>query len=87
MPTSPISKTTSRMRNAASFGVWNCADAAAVTALGLHALQHRGQTASGIVTYRRQPSFTQPSRAWAWSATISPTRGSSPAAGHLGDGP
>jgi amidophosphoribosyltransferase len=33
------------------FGVWNCADAAAVTALGLHALQHRGQEATGIVSY------------------------------------
>jgi len=31
------------------FGVWNHADAAALTALGLHALQHRGQEASGIV--------------------------------------
>ena len=33
------------------FGVWNCPDAAAVTALGLHALQHRGQEATGIVSY------------------------------------
>jgi amidophosphoribosyltransferase len=33
------------------FGVWNCADAAAVTALGLHALQHRGQEATGIVSF------------------------------------
>ncbi len=33
------------------FGVWNAADAAAVTALGLHALQHRGQEATGIVSY------------------------------------
>jgi len=32
------------------FGVWNGGDAAALTALGLHALQHRGQEAAGIVT-------------------------------------
>ncbi|HEX5327919.1 MAG TPA: amidophosphoribosyltransferase, partial [Acetobacteraceae bacterium] len=33
------------------FGVWNTPDAAAVTALGLHALQHRGQEATGIVSF------------------------------------
>src|SRR3954454_1730621 len=33
------------------FGIWNVPDAAAVTALGLHALQHRGQEATGIVTF------------------------------------
>ena len=32
------------------FGVWNAKDAAALTALGLHALQHRGQEAAGIVS-------------------------------------
>ena len=32
------------------FGVWNVSDAAALTALGLHALQHRGQEAAGIVS-------------------------------------
>lgn len=31
------------------FGIFGHADAAALTALGLHALQHRGQEASGIV--------------------------------------
>ena len=36
------------------FGVWNGTDAAALTALGLHALQHRGQEATGIVSYDGQ---------------------------------
>jgi amidophosphoribosyltransferase len=31
-------------------GIWGTADAAALTALGLHALQHRGQEAAGIVS-------------------------------------
>ncbi len=34
----------------AVMGVWNASDAAALTALGLHALQHRGQTATGIAS-------------------------------------
>jgi amidophosphoribosyltransferase len=33
------------------FGVYGHPDAAALTALGLHALQHRGQEAAGIVSY------------------------------------
>ena len=33
------------------FGIFGSEDAAVMTALGLHALQHRGQEASGIVTF------------------------------------
>ncbi len=33
------------------FGIYNNKEAAALTALGLHALQHRGQEACGIVTF------------------------------------
>ncbi len=33
------------------FGVYGHGDAAAITALGLHALQHRGQEAAGIVSF------------------------------------
>ncbi len=39
------------------FGVWNAADAAALAALGLHALQHRGQEASGLVSLDEQGIF------------------------------
>src|SRR5687767_12431288 len=33
------------------FGVWDIETAAAVAALGLHALQHRGQEAAGITSF------------------------------------
>ncbi|MGH6994447.1 MAG: amidophosphoribosyltransferase, partial [Stellaceae bacterium] len=33
------------------FGIYGHSDSAALTALGLHALQHRGQEAAGIVAY------------------------------------
>lgn len=32
------------------FGIFDHPDASALTVLGLHALQHRGQEAAGIVT-------------------------------------
>ncbi|MFT8246088.1 amidophosphoribosyltransferase [Roseomonas sp. BN140053] len=39
------------------FGVWGAQDAAALTALGLHALQHRGQEAAGIVSFSGEGQF------------------------------
>ncbi len=36
------------------FGIWNAHDAGAMTALGLHALQHRGQESTGIVSYNSE---------------------------------
>ena len=41
------------------FGVWNVEDAAAVVALGLHALQHRGQEACGMAAFDGQRFTTE----------------------------
>ena len=41
------------------FGVWNIAEATAITALGLHALQHRGQEACGIASFDGQLFHTE----------------------------
>ena len=41
------------------FGIFGHPDAAAITALGLHALQHRGQEAAGIVTFDGQHFFAE----------------------------
>lgn len=41
------------------FGVWNADEAAGLTALGLHALQHRGQEACGIAAYDGQRFHTE----------------------------
>jgi amidophosphoribosyltransferase len=40
------------------FGVFGHSDASAHTALGLHALQHRGQEAAGIVSFDGQHFYT-----------------------------
>lgn len=44
------------------FGVWGMAEAANFVALGLHALQHRGQEAGGIVAYDNNQGFTSARR-------------------------
>jgi len=41
------------------FGIFNNKDAAALTALGLHALQHRGQEGCGIVTYDEKNFYSE----------------------------
>ena len=41
------------------FGIFNNKDAASLTALGLHALQHRGQEGCGIVTYNGKNFFAE----------------------------
>ena len=51
------------------FGIFGNEEAAALTVLGLHALQHRGQEAAGMVTFDgRLFTTTAPS---GWSAIIS----------------
>ncbi|MXO85439.1 amidophosphoribosyltransferase [Altererythrobacter aurantiacus] len=41
------------------FGTINAADASAITALGLHALQHRGQEAAGITSFDGTEFYSQ----------------------------
>ena len=41
------------------FGISNAKDASALTALGLHALQHRGQEGCGIVTFNGEQYFSE----------------------------
>jgi amidophosphoribosyltransferase len=45
------------------FGIFDHQDAATITALGLHALQHRGQEAAGIVTYDGKHFIREAARA------------------------
>jgi len=50
--TSPLDLDADRLREECGvFGIFGHPDAAAITALGLHALQHRGQEAAGIVSF------------------------------------
>ena len=41
------------------FGISNAKDASALTALGLHALQHRGQEGCGIVTFDKKRFYSE----------------------------
>ena len=41
------------------FGISNAKDASALTALGLHALQHRGQEGCGIVTFDGEKYYSE----------------------------
>ena len=41
------------------FGIYNNEDAASITALGLHALQHRGQEGCGIVTFNGKNFYAE----------------------------
>ena len=41
------------------FGIFNHDDAATITALGLHSLQHRGQEACGIVTHNENNFYLE----------------------------
>ena len=41
------------------FGISNTKDASTLTALGLHALQHRGQEACGIVTFDEKKFYAE----------------------------
>ena len=52
------------------FGIYGADTAAAVVALGLHALQHRGQEAAGITSLGRRTTSTRIAR-WAMSPAIS----------------
>jgi amidophosphoribosyltransferase len=51
-PAPPLDLEADRLREECGvFGIFDHPDAAAITALGLHALQHRGQEACGIVSF------------------------------------
>ncbi len=68
------------------FGIFGHPDAAAITALGLHALQHRGQEAAGIVSFDGKRFHSERRLGLVGDAFATP-RGDRPAARHLGDRP
>src|SRR5689334_24490280 len=52
MPDEAFDPNADRLREECGvFGIFGHPDAAAITALGLHALQHRGQEAAGMVSF------------------------------------
>jgi amidophosphoribosyltransferase len=51
MTTNPLADDDKLHEECGVFGVFGHGDASALTVLGLHALQHRGQEAAGIVTF------------------------------------
>ncbi len=55
------------------FGIYNHRDAANLTYLGLHALQHRGQESAGISITDREIMRT--SQGWDWSRLDAACRG------------
>ena len=46
------------------FGIHDIEDASALTALGLHALQHRGQEGCGIVSFDGKNFLSEKDRDW-----------------------
>ena len=46
------------------FGIHDIEDASALTALGLHALQHRGQEGCGIVSFDGKNFHSEKDRDW-----------------------
>ena len=48
-----------KLKRCGVFGISNTKDASALTALGLHALQHRGQEGCGIVTFDGKQYFSE----------------------------
>lgn len=58
-PQIPDCKDKSLQDKCGVFGVFGHPDAAALTALGLHALQHRGQEAAGIVSYDGEQFYSK----------------------------